>query len=88
MPTIFILIALVIIYLSYSNKYNNYSETKEHYYNSSSSASACPSCTNYSNYLHLNDDCYLRHLYNVKQTNLLAKLYDNERYCGLGYYQL
>ena len=87
---VLVLVLLLIVYAPGMPLHRRRGDIREHYYNTPTEPAAnynCPGCSNYSNYLHLNDDCYLKHLYNVKQTNLLAKIYEDERFCGLGYIQ-
>lgn len=87
---IFLIILSVIFIIYYVTTHkqifqtNKTNKTKEHYTNSGSS-DKCAGCNNYSNFLHLNDDCYLKHLYNINMTNLLANIYNSDKFCNLGY---
>ncbi len=86
MRTLYIFFILVLFFLLLLTQCPNSEPLQENYYNTPSNT--CQNCNSYNNYLSLNDTCYLKHLYDQKETNTLASIYDNDRFCRLGYYDV
>lgn len=80
------ILIIAVIYLVTTHQPIQFTNKEE--YTNSGSSDNCAGCNNYSKFLHIGDDCYLKYLYNINLTNLLARIYNTNKRCDAGYINL